>query len=57
VGTIDAHYIVKRFTLVGLLILLGVLPTWAQVNKKCSGRVYGASEVNKRARIIEGPTL
>src|SRR5687768_3611191 len=56
-GTIEAHSIAKRFTRVGLLILLGVLPTSAQVDKKCSGRVYGASEVTKRARIIEGPKL
>src|SRR5688572_3822595 len=56
-GTIDAHSIVKRFTRVGLLILLGVLPTSAQVDKKCSGRVYGAGEVTKRVRIIEGPKL
>jgi hypothetical protein len=57
VGAIDTHSIVKRFTRVGLLILLGVLPTSAQVDKKCSGRVYGAREVTKRARIIEGPKL
>ncbi len=56
-GTIDAHFIVKRFTRVGLLILLGVLPTSAQVDKKCSGRVYGAREVTKPARIIERPRL
>ena len=56
-GPINAHSIVKRFTRVGLLILLGVLPASAQVDKKCSGRVYGASEVNKPAKIIEGPKL
>lgn len=39
------------------MILLGVLPTSAQVDKKCSGRVYGAREVTKPARIIEGPKL
>ena len=48
---------VKRFTRVGLLILLGMLPTSAQVDKKCSGRVYGASEVNKSAKILVGPKL
>lgn len=56
-GTIDAHFILKRFTRVGLLVLLGVLPTSAQVDKKCSGRVYSAREVTKPARIIEGPKL
>ena len=47
---------VKRFIRVGLLILLGVLPAPAQVDKKCSGHIFGA-EVNKPAKIIEGPTL
>ena len=48
---------VKRFIRVGLLILLGMLPTSAQVDKKCSGRVYGASEVNKSAKILVRPKL
>lgn len=39
------------------MILLGVMTTSAQVDKKCSGRVYGAREVTKPARIIEGPKL
>ena len=46
----------KRFTRV-LFILLAVLPASAQVDKKCSGRVYGAQEVTKRARILERPKL
>ena len=56
-GTIGAIYIVKRFTRVGLLILFGALSTSAQVDKKCSGRIYGASEVSKPARIIKAPEL
>ena len=56
-GSLDALSIMKRFTRVGLLILLGVLPASAQVDKKCSGRVYGARDVNKPARIIDGPKL
>ena len=47
---------VKRFTRV-VFILLAVLPASAQVDKKCSGRVYGSREVTKPARIIERPKL
>jgi hypothetical protein len=55
-GTLEAHYMVKRFTRV-VFILLAVLPASAQVDKKCSGRVYGSREVTKPARIIERPKL
>jgi hypothetical protein len=48
--------VMKRLTRV-VFILLAVLPASAQVDKKCSGRVYGAREVTKPARIIEGPKL
>lgn len=47
---------VNRFARV-VFILLAMLPASAQVDKKCSGRVYGSREVTKRARIIEGPKL
>jgi hypothetical protein len=56
-GTLEAHSIMKRFTRVGLLILLAVMSASAQVDKKCSGRVYSSREVTKPARIIEGPKL
>lgn len=56
-GPIGAKSITKRSTRVVLLILLGVLPTSAQVDKKCSGPVYSAREVTKRAKIIEEPKL
>lgn len=55
-GTIVAHCN-TGLACVGLLILLVVFPVVAQVNKKCLGRVYGAREVTKRARILEGPKL
>lgn len=46
----------KRFTRVAF-ILVAALPASAQVDKKCSGRVYRSSEVTKTARIIEAPKL
>jgi hypothetical protein len=49
----------KRLTSAGFVLLLAVLAAPAQrgVSEECLGKIHGARDVTRRARILEGPDL